>query len=167
VSALRYGGAPRAAGNGNAVRFWKDDPDEVRAFTRIRRAPRGCWEWIGYVDGSGYGRFRGRHRQWESAHRWFFEFLVGPVPDGMELDHLCRNRRCVNPRHLEPVTHRVNVLRGVSVPAVNATKSACPAGHRYTATNTYTYRGMRYCKACRHARLREGRRAQREGGHRP
>jgi hypothetical protein len=145
------------------VRMYRSDPDEVRAFTRIRRANRGCWEWTGTITREGYGRFTDRSGHPVSAHRWFFEYLVGPIPEGKELDHLCRNRRCVNPRHLEPVDHRENVLRGVSLAAERAVKTHCPAGHRYTKENTYRYRGMRYCKTCRREDCRERRRARREG----
>jgi hypothetical protein len=73
----------------------------------------GCWSWRGYRDQKGYGRFYCRGLN-EYAHRWSYEYFVGAVPVGLELDHLCRNRDCVNPAHLEAVTHRVNVARGIS-----------------------------------------------------
>lgn len=72
--------------------------------------PAGCWPWLGAIAPSGYGRV---HSRW--AHRLSYEFLVGPIPAGLDIDHLCRNRLCVNPAHLEPVTRLVNVRRGLLV----------------------------------------------------
>jgi hypothetical protein len=83
------------------------------------------------------------------AYRITYETLVGPVPNGLELDHLCRVRACVNPGHLEPVTHRVNTLRGETVAARNARATHCPAGHPYDEVNTYADRlGRRSCREC-------------------
>lgn len=69
-----------------------------------------CWRWLGHINDTGYGRVRW-HGRGELAHRWVWRHLVGEVPDGLELDHLCFSRSCVNPDHLEPVTHAVNVER--------------------------------------------------------
>lgn len=85
------------------------------------------------------------------AHKWAYESIVGPVPEGMELDHLCRNRACVNPAHLEAVSRRVNQLRGLSISAKNARKTHCVHGHPLTGENVYEWRGSRYCRACRAA----------------
>ena len=87
------------------------------------------------------GKSIGAHRV---AYRWF----VGEVPYGREIDHLCRVRRCCNPAHLEAVSHQVNVLRGMSPAALNATKTHCPQNHEYTEENTYLYDGERHCKRC-------------------
>jgi len=73
----------------------------------------------------------------------------GPIPEGLDLDHLCRNRWCVNPEHVEPVTRRENLIRGQTTIAQNVSKTHCPAGHAYDETNTYYYRGMRQCRICR------------------
>lgn len=114
-----------------------------------------CWEWTGGSDGKGYGKFsldatRSGYRT-TKAHRAIYEVLVGPIPDGMELDHLCRNRSCVNPAHMEVVTHEVNSLRGESFSAENARKTHCPRGHEYTPENTYVApkRPRRACRTCR------------------
>ena len=85
------------------------------------------------------------------AHRMIYELLVGPIPDGLEIDHLCRNRGCVNPGHMEPVTHRENLMRGDTVAAANPAKTHCIRGHPYDDENTYRYGSHRYCRACNKA----------------
>lgn len=113
----------------------------------------GCWEWTAARTREGYGRF-GLHGRRRQAHRVVYQWLVGPVPDGMVLDHLCRNRACVRPDHLEPVTDKVNVLRGEGPAPRNASKTHCLAGHPYDEENTYRRPdGCRDCRACK--RLRE------------
>lgn len=91
--------------------------------------PDECWLWKASTTTLGYGQvqFEGRLRR---AHRVVFETLVGPIPPGLQLDHLCRNPGCVNPAHLEPVTPRENTLRGLAPSAVNSRKIHCPQGHR-------------------------------------
>ena len=126
----------------------------------------GCWEWTGSLTGAGYGKVL-TFRSVRVAHRVLYELLVGPVPDGRELDHLCRNRRCVRPDHLEPVTHLENVRRS----AGNGSKSGCPSGHPYTPENTYiyVYQGgpHRYCKPCQQARNKQRSEYAREYRQRP
>ena len=108
----------------------------------------GCTIWLGAVDAQGYGRYC---RDW--AHRLVYEATIGPVPSGLQLDHLCRNRLCVNPHHLEPVTNRVNTLRGVGPTALNAKKTHCHKGHPFSGSNLIVLPdGSRRCRACRNER---------------
>lgn len=112
-------------------------------------APNGCWLWTAALDDGGYGVFGVTSSCTRKAHRFAYENLVGPIPAGLQLDHLCRVRNCVNPDHLEPVTPRVNVLRGVGPTAKNAAKTHCIHGHPFDAKNTYTDpRGRRDCRKC-------------------
>jgi hypothetical protein len=108
-----------------------------------------CWMWTGLVLPCGYGRLSVDGKQ-VYAHRYSYEQTVGPIPEGLELDHLCRVRACVNPNHLEPVTRRENIRRGVSVVAANAVKTHCRNGHPFDEANTYIRaNGGRECRPCR------------------
>jgi len=115
--------------------------------------PNGCWEWTACKKtGTGYGLFfwyvDGK-RFGTNAHRVSYELLVGPIADGLQIDHLCRNTSCVNPAHLEAVTPRVNVLRSTSFAAENAQKTQCPKGHEFDMVVAST--GERACRTCRNA----------------
>lgn len=113
--------------------------------------PDSCWPWTACIDGGGYGHIGagGKYGGMLKAHRVSYELLVGPIPPGLELDHLCRNRKCVNPAHLEPVTHRENGLRGVGVGAKNAAKTHCTNGHPLSGDNLrISKRGWRECQTC-------------------
>ena len=119
---------------------------------KIALTDSGCIEWIAGTQGEGYGQFfRGRTVPGEhgkiAAHRWSYEYHVGPIPAGMEIDHLCRNRLCVNPEHLEPVTSQENISRSHG----NGRKTHCPSGHPYSGDNLRVYRGTRFCRACSRA----------------
>lgn len=108
----------------------------------------GCIIWIGARNDKGYAHF-GVGGKTTAAYRWIWERNEGPIPQGMELDHLCRNRACVNLLHLEVVTHRENVRRGHGVPGVNARRTHCIRGHEFTAENTViNSKGNRNCLIC-------------------
>lgn len=135
-----------AAMRESAPRFW----------SRVNRrgpvsdyAPHlgACWIWQGGHSGNGYGLWRPRRGVTYLAHRFSYETLRGEMSGDLVLDHLCRVRDCVNPDHLDPVTNRENVLRGVGASAINAGKTHCPNGHLYTAETVYASK-CRRCKLC-------------------
>jgi hypothetical protein len=117
-----------------------------------------CWMWNGHITRVGYGAISkgqlttSRSYEMAPAHRVSYEVHVGPIPKGLEIDHLCRVRACVNPAHLEAVTHSVNVSRGTSGRvrgAEHRAKTHCPRGHPYSDENTYlNTRGHRECRTC-------------------
>ena len=115
--------------------------------------PSACWEWVGYgSDGYGHAWYEGK--KW-TAHRLMWTVLVGEIPEGLQVDHLCRNRRCVNPDHLEPVTQQENIRRGMTgkLNHRNTAKTHCKRGHEFTPDNTYIRpNGARNCRACAAAR---------------
>jgi hypothetical protein len=119
-----------------------------------------CWQWLG-AQCDGYGRHTAAPGVVVYTHRYAYELLVGPVPAGLQLDHICRHRACVNPAHLEPVTQRVNMLRGEGPAAVNARKTHCPKGHPLSGDNVYahTVRATgtpgRRCRTCNTEAARE------------
>ncbi|MGL4255763.1 MAG: HNH endonuclease signature motif containing protein [Microbacterium sp.] len=112
-----------------------------------------CWIWLGHIDSKGYGRITTWRNGTIFAHRLAYELVNGPIPEGLQIDHLCRIPACVNPDHLEPVTGRENTLRGVGPTAENARKTSCKRGHPFDAENTCIRSdGRRVCIACRRAR---------------
>jgi len=136
-----------------AERFWP----------KVAKADVGCWDWLASTNWDGYGYIRNPSGS-DRAHVVAYELMVGPVPEGLHLDHLCCNRGCVRPDHLEPVTHQENVHRG-RVGAVNRARGLaqthCKYGHPFNEVNTYARKdreGSRMCRACdreRHRRKRE------------
>lgn len=125
--------------------------DPVRQLMRhVQVVPSGCWIWTGARLPTGYGwaRVGGRSR---AAHLQMWRAVRGPVPHGLELDHLCRETLCCNPDHLEPVTHAENVHRSFSPSAVNLVKTHCLRGHEFTEENIYRppkRPHTRQCRAC-------------------
>jgi hypothetical protein len=112
-----------------------------------------CWRWTGAMSRGAYGAFHYRSRL-AVAHRVAYEIFVGPIPVGLDIDHLCRNHWCVNPNHLEPVTRRINLLRGETRIAQNVAATHCPQGHEYSAANTRRETGGRRCRMCDRLRHR-------------
>lgn len=117
---------------------------EERFWEKVEKTDK-CWIWKGARCGKGglYGHIKVDGRM-QRAHRVAYELCVGPITDGLTLDHLCRNTRCVNPKHLEPVSNKENCLRGISPAAVNSKKKTCPKGHEYDVEVS----GKRRCSVC-------------------
>lgn len=126
-----------------------DDRLPAYFWSKISRPASGCWEWTAVKTRDGYARVTWKGKSF-AGHRVSYSALVGPIPDGLELDHKCRNKACVNPAHLEPVTRLENMRRRY------ATYTYCARGHEYTSANTYIRpNGARDCRACIRRRLAE------------
>lgn len=133
--------------------LWINVPAAERFWRYVEKGtdPADCWVWRGLVGRWGYGRFYPSSDHGVMAHRFSYESVNGPIPDGLTLDHLCRITSCVNPAHLEPVTVAENLARGDAPPARNARKTRCLRGHEFTSENTYrSGRGRhRSCRTCK------------------
>lgn len=141
-----------------------DDRLPQRFWAKVRIAASGCWEWTAQTGHHGYARYTVDGRS-QAAHRVAYSTLVGSIPGGLVIDHLCRVRHCVNPAHLEPVTNEENLRRGVSsvsrlgvqtgMAVINGAKTHCPKGHPYDGANLgVNRRGDRYCRECKNAQSR-------------
>lgn len=153
-------GYVRARAQALEDRFWPkvDRNGQIPAY-RPDLGP--CWQWVAMLDKAGYGRVRsggGRNGESIYAHRVSYQLLIGQIPDGLVLDHLCRNRGCVNPTHLEPVTQGENTRRAVW-------PNHCRRGHEYTPENTGVSGGSRYCRICSrlNAKVQKAKRRARNG----
>lgn len=123
-------------------------PLEAKIWNYVRQTAT-CWLWTASTN-KGYALLKDGRKN-IAIHRWMYEHFVGPIPDGLDLDHLCRVRHCVNPAHLEAVTRGVNVLRGATVAAENGYKTHCIRGHEFTPENTWINTDQfvhRSCKQC-------------------
>ena len=139
-------GAPRKTFADHLARLDRTDPD-------------ACWPWPLSQNGDGYGQLTENYVS-HRAHKYFYERLVGPVPEGEILDHLCHDpleclggkncphRKCCNPKHLKATTHKDNLLRGNTLAAENSVKTFCVNGHEFTEANTFHRRGARECRQC-------------------
>lgn len=145
---LRYGspigGGPQK-NRGESARFWE----------KVDKRSDGCWVWTSGLSPSGYGKFWADGGRTMRSHRWSYEQVHGRIPEELQLDHLCKNRACVNPDHLEAVTAMVNTMRSTAPTAANATKTHCPKNHPYDDENTYQMppskwipNGGRQCRTC-------------------
>lgn len=148
-----------------------DERLESRFWSKISPDPEsGCWRWVGGLGPHGYGKYWSEGKTKGQAHKMVYEKLVGPVPEGLELDHLCRVRCCVNPDHLEPVTHAENIRRSPLIAQAFSARveeqkaiTHCPQGHEYTEENTKRdKRGCRLCRICQRAAQAKWAEANRE-----
>ena len=140
---------------------------EIRFWAKVDKSG-DCWRWTAFTDADGYGIFGIAESRSVRAHRFAYEASVGPIPDGLELDHLCHtrdldcpggdddpHRSCVNPAHLEPVTGSVNIMRGRGLGTLNASREVCIRGHSLSGDNLYVQPdGKRMCRECKRARKR-------------
>jgi len=133
----------------------KHDPAKRFASYVVRGSRAECWCWLGTITPKGYGLFWDGNRR-VPAHRWSYEDANGPIPQGKQIDHLCRVRSCVNPRHMEVVDNRTNILRGTGPTSANAHKTHCKRGHELCGANLLRGTGgTRQCRACKNVRSKE------------
>jgi hypothetical protein len=133
---------------------------EERFLSHVKTDEKGCMLWTGSKTANGYGQFNPGNplRSPKVAHKWYYEFKRGPVPKGLQLDHLCRIRHCVNLDHLEPVTQKENILRGEGASAQHARQTHCKRGHLLDVKNTYlTKNGHRKCRMCANLDIKRNR----------
>lgn len=143
-------------------------PLRDRIFQHVHLALSGCWEWAGSRQPKGYGTVRGDNGKTALAHRAMYELLREPIPPELEIDHLCRNRSCVNPDHLEVVTPYENFIRGESPLAQKRRQISCINGHSFDEKNTISYirkgatREARHCRICMRTYIKNWKKRYRE-----
>ena len=135
----------------------------AKFFKRIEFQEQGCWNWLGGKRAKGYGAFALSKHKMVISHRFAYEYFVGPIPDGMQIHHLCGNTSCCNPLHLTPVTPRENVMLSNGVTAQNARKTHCKRGHEFTPENIRWMKNGRACRECERLRM-VSRELKRKGG---
>ena len=128
-----------------------------RVLSKLKLSSSGCWLWTSNIINSGYGTLttgsrRDCSRRTELIHRFVYEQLVGKIPPGMQIDHICEIKHCVNPKHLRLVTHRFNTLRSDTISGLNSRKTHCPRGHSYDLIKN---NGQRSCSICHRNEERE------------
>lgn len=125
---------------------WYDEKTIIRIKSKIEILENGCWQWKGYISKKGYGTI-GYRTKMVRIHRLTYQLLKGSIADGLEIDHLCRNRACCNPLHLETVTSNENTKRS---PIHDRNKTHCKHGHEFTPENTMIVKktGQRWCRTC-------------------
>lgn len=161
-----YRGFTAETGRAAHAKRRPDPPLIERFWAKVDRTGDGCWLWLAHIGPAGYGAFNYGGRM-GLAHRFAYEIMVAPIPDGLTIDHLCRVRACVNPAHLEAVTMGENVLRGTGPSAVHARQTHCAHGHEFTPQNTMRRSDKPNCRVCRvcynayHRALGKRRRAER------
>lgn len=131
--------------------FPKNIADRFWGKVHIIYDENSCWEWIASKTPKGYGQITVQYKN-TYAHRVAYEKVIGPIAEGLTIDHLCRNKSCVRPNHLEAVPMRINVLRGNGPTAQNARKTHCPQGHMYNTENTRMKGNSRECRKCHNER---------------
>lgn len=138
-------------------------PEDFHARTD-KRGPGECWNWLGTSTPNGYGTFGGtaKYLDTNSAHRIAYMLEYGPIPEGLVIDHTCKNRLCVNPAHLEAVTQQVNATRGDSPIMEAYRENRCTRGHIRTPENTYTWHGHHHCLQCFEDRKEERNKSRRK-----
>lgn len=114
----------------------------------VRKTKKGCWLWTGYLNPDGYPNIYIHPDNRMFAHRFSYQLKFGKIKKGLQIDHLCRVRHCVNPKHLEPVTPKINQLRGYGIGGLNSRKTHCPKGHPYSGKNLYFHGHSRNCIKC-------------------